>query len=226
LTLPCRLLIIGNVLTYRFRPNRLACMALAPRETDFLWPDPKRGPWWVKIWWRLQHGVPVPVGLSLKSWVEDEEAGTSGPHNYLPGPRDDVALPQVDGKLLRSMPFGRMLADSRLQLLERLRHRVDDSRWPQAWRDALAEWRQRVQPELDAVERGRRGGRDLGDDHYRHVAQVYAQAVQAGRPPTVAVAEQFQVEKSSAAKKVARARERGFLPPTTRGRIGRLTGEV
>ena len=52
------------------------------------------------------------------------------------------------------------------------------------------------------------------------VAAVYRLAWEDGRPPTEAVADHFQITHSAAAKRVSRARQAGFLPPTTRGRPG------
>jgi hypothetical protein len=52
------------------------------------------------------------------------------------------------------------------------------------------------------------------------VAAVYRQAWKRGRPPTEAVADHFTISQSAAAKRVSRARQAGYLPPTTRGRSG------
>lgn len=211
-------------------------MADQPRETAVLWPDPKRGPWLVTVWWRAQHGVPTPVGMSLTSWTDD--TGSSGPHNLLPASTDDVALPRLDGQLLRALPVGQVLETTRAQLRDRLREslagatryldEMDEQQKPA--HHAVAEarlqtWTEQTEDIRDALDSGRRG-RDLGDDHYREVAAVYARALQEGQPPTKAVAEHFTVEKSTAAKKVARARERGFLPKTTKGRVGPVTEEL
>lgn len=207
-------------------------MADPPRETSVLWPDPDQGPWLVKVWWRAQHGVPTPVGLSLTSWTDDERA--SGPHNLLPSPTDDVALPRVDGQLVRRLPVGELVETTRTALQGVLtetlagavQHLVELQPAHRAVAEArLQNWTEQTQDLREALDSGRRG-RDLGDDHYREVAAVYAQALQDGRPPTKAVQEHFTVEKSTAAKKVARARERGFLPKTTRGRVGPVTEEL
>ncbi|PKQ22323.1 MAG: hypothetical protein CVT65_13975 [Actinobacteria bacterium HGW-Actinobacteria-5] len=183
-----------------------------------LWPDPEKGPWWIKVWWRTQHGVPTPVGLSMKSWVDESETRYSGWHNNLPGPREDVALPALSGKMLRSLPLGRFL-DETLARYDALLH------LPSYAQDRT--WYAETQPERDAIEAGKRSGtRDLGDDHYRLVARIYSEAVERRQPPTKAVAEALTIAKSSAAKQVARARERGFLPPTTRGRVGKTREEL
>jgi transposase len=64
----------------------------------------------------------------------------------------------------------------------------------------------------------RRGRRAHPPEHYAEVAEVYRTAYRLQQSPTQAVADQFKVEKSTAAKYVARARERGLLPQTSRGK--------
>ncbi|HWC35809.1 MAG TPA: hypothetical protein VG650_13410 [Mycobacteriales bacterium] len=209
-------------------------MATAPLLTELMWPDPEIGPWLIQIWWRAQHGVPTPVGISLRGWITDDENEVSGLHNHLPLHNENVAFPRIDGVLVRSLPVGALLRDSLDQLttqLEHLDHRrlaedPDQADWPEEWVTTLQRRWASTKSIRDAIEHGPRG-RDLGDDHYREVADVYAAALQSGsKSPTAEVAKHFTVEKSSAAKKVARARQRGFLPPTTRGRLGPLTEEV
>lgn len=52
-------------------------------------------------------------------------------------------------------------------------------------------------------------------EHYERVAAVYDEAMEAGIPPTAHVQETLGLRtRSQAAKQVARARERGLLPPT------------
>lgn len=71
---------------------------------------------------------------------------------------------------------------------------------------------------FDAQQGPNVGRRPLGDDHYRQVAEAYSAACEDGLPPTTTVAEQSRVSKTTAAKWVARARDLGYLPPTTRGK--------
>jgi len=174
------------------------------------------------VWWRIQHGVPTPVGLAMTSWREEE---LDGPRSPLPEPTDDVAFPRLDGVLLRKLPIG--------AIAELTRERIGDAygkyaAWlgDESWEptESMRDLARRHGAVGDAFKAGRTK-RDLGEDHYREVAQVYAAAVRTGKP-TQAVAEHFQVAKSSAAKKVARARVKGFLPATQRGRVGRLTEEL
>lgn len=58
----------------------------------------------------------------------------------------------------------------------------------------------------------------LGDDTYRRVADVYTAALRQGLPPTKTVGDAESISRATAATWVRRARQRGFLPPTTKGR--------
>lgn len=55
-------------------------------------------------------------------------------------------------------------------------------------------------------------------DALAEVARIYGAAWRRGDSPTKAVAEAFKISKSAAAKRVARARAAGLLPPTEQGR--------
>lgn len=57
--------------------------------------------------------------------------------------------------------------------------------------------------------------RRYDDDHYQAVADAYDEAMREGIPPTKYVQEVLNLgTRTRAAKQVARARERGLLPPT------------
>lgn len=215
---------IGNVLTNGSRLGTIPGMPHPPRAIDLMWPDPELGPWRVHVWWRVQQGVPTPVGLEIRGWITEDEYKSSGPHNRLPLPSEDAVFPRIDGQLMRSFQMGALLDESRRLMVQHLQADRDETGWPEGWKTSYADWRASVAEERTALE-GTRRGRDLGPDHYREVADVYAAAVQDGCPPTAAVADHFTVSKSAAAKKVARARQRGFLPATSKGRIGPLTEE-
>jgi hypothetical protein len=63
-----------------------------------------------------------------------------------------------------------------------------------------------------------RRGPDVTPDEYQMVAEIYQRAYAAGENPREAVAEHYSISPDAAAKRVQRARERGWLPPTERGR--------
>lgn len=263
LTLPVSASTFGNVTTtcaptYGTLPG----VAHPPRPATLLWPDPQAGPWAVTVFWRVQYGVPIPVGMDVRAW------GALG----LPAEGADLAFPRMEGTVLRALPMTELLERSREQVQQQLdadssgrptpadravkqgenRSRMQELqalledepgdpgnafRWAELKllqrqehdgpRIADADERRRLDLEEQlAAFRGSRGTRDLGDDHYREVAAVYAKALRELRPPTQAVADYFNIQKSGAAKKVSRARQRGFLPKTTRGRIGPLTEDL
>ncbi len=236
----CRWANVGNVLTTCTRAGRVTLVTDLPAEATVLWTDPATGePWAVTVSWHEQGGVPTPVGLRLSSWRDARRDATAP----LPAYREGVELPRMDGAVLRRLPVARLVQASRRNVAEALaqlaadyrefgrpyREIPEDVRETLPWELALMDLDRRLQAR-DFAERAERfegrprGGRDLGDEHYADVARIYRQAVVDGRPPTKAVEDHFQVAKSSAAKKVARARERGFLPANPgKGRIGRLT---
>lgn len=55
-------------------------------------------------------------------------------------------------------------------------------------------------------------------DHWEKVAAAYTKALRAGQSPTDVVRQEFMVSRSAAVKWVARCRELGLLPPTTKGK--------
>lgn len=75
-----------------------------------------------------------------------------------------------------------------------------------AWRVAQKKW----------SEGGRR--QRFGPGHFADVAQVYEEAWREHRNPVQAVAQRFHRSNSTASKWVMRARELGFLPPTSPGK--------
>jgi hypothetical protein len=59
---------------------------------------------------------------------------------------------------------------------------------------------------------------EYGPEHFAEVARVYREAYADNKAPTRAVARHFSVSHSAAGKWVARCRDLGLLPPTTRGK--------
>jgi hypothetical protein len=69
--------------------------------------------------------------------------------------------------------------------------------------------------------KARRRGKQLPDEHYQQVAQIYRDALKTGRKPTKAVAEDLHTAYSNAGRWVVEARRRGFLEPAPgAGRAG------
>jgi hypothetical protein len=65
---------------------------------------------------------------------------------------------------------------------------------------------------------GPRSDNESVDAFYRRVADFYTRAVNESGKPTQALAESADVPRSTAARWVSQARQRGFLAPTSKGR--------
>jgi hypothetical protein len=110
---------------------------------------------------------------------------------------------------LRSLRFAQLIDEARRDLGRFQFAELGDPDWDEApWASGQDEEPKRGRPPA------------YGPDHFVEVAHVYREAFARGRAPTRAVAQQFHVSESTAAKWVARCRrpELGLLPPTTRGR--------
>jgi hypothetical protein len=114
---------------------------------------------------------------------------------------------KVDAQLLRRLPFGRIVDETRAQQKElatwakrRMRGR---------WRKEAEQVRQRWGPQR---------GVPLAKDDLQMVADVYEEARLNARPVTAAVADTFNVSKSTAGKRIMQARAAGLLDNTGRTR--------
>jgi hypothetical protein len=65
-----------------------------------------------------------------------------------------------------------------------------------------------------------RSGSPITADHLCKVAELYRAALERGDPPTQTVADEMYAARSTAARWVAKARERGLLGPSLPGRAG------
>lgn len=65
----------------------------------------------------------------------------------------------------------------------------------------------------------RPSGRELAEDFYVQVARAYNAAVHGGLSPRETLAWDAHVSADSVARWVVEARQRGYLPPTTRGKV-------
>jgi hypothetical protein len=221
---------MGNVLTMRYRSD-----VSEPIPVSVIWEDDDGQPWRVVVDWRVQHGAPVPVGFSVRAWESDPESPTGMPRNVESAPRSgrvlpwaaaNQELPAVGSAMMRGLPVGALLRESLERLADALESPAPGEDAPAEWVEAHAQWRAATREARQAVREGPDNPRRLGDEHYRRVADIYRDAVRNGEPPTAAVADALTVSKSAAAKQVARARERGLLPRTSRGRVGNLREEL
>lgn len=213
-------------------------MASFPYETTFLWPDSTIGPWVVSAWTRSQHGRTEVVGFKITAWIdrtEDVVAGSVQASAMAAGiPTWDavnVEFPTLDSRFFKNLRFGSIVAEAMRWTRAREAalngvHVANDLQQPASVR--IKEWldaRAAVAAEFGG-EPTKRGNRDRGDAYYAEVAEVYRTAADAGEPVTAAVARHAGVSQSAAAKQVMKARSRGFLPPTTRGKVGKLQEEL
>ena len=67
---------------------------------------------------------------------------------------------------------------------------------------------------------GSKQGTPLGEDLLKSVAAIYRQAINTGQSPTQAIAQQFGVSESTAAKRIQKAREHHFLGKANPGKPG------
>ncbi len=174
-------------------------------EPVLLWPDPRQGPWLLRLMWAPVRGRIECVGMEIRGY---RETGEGWPPEL---PSWDEDPPILQTSILRDMPLHSIVSDMRREMAEQSEGFV-------AWLAA--------QPEF-ATPEDQEGLRQLtaswreppgSVSGLAEVARVYDEAWRAGKPPTKAVAEHFVISDSAAAKRVSRARVAGLLPETTRGR--------
>ena len=180
------------------------------------WPDAKKGPNHIGIHFDVIDGEPLCVGVEL--WSRNPPPPDK--RHRSPFLHQEDRAETIDTTLWRSIPIGRLLRESRARH-EAFAHRLADPTSRVA--DGLAAVYPEGKPASSIRADGRRmlrhwqGRRRYPPEHFAEVARVYQSSVEGGRP-TLSVAETFGVEKSTAAKWVARARNLGYLEPTTKGR--------
>lgn len=217
----------------------VVCMAsTGTHRSVFLWPDDDTGPWNVVLHIGAVHGRLECIGIELLAYNPGDAF------------RDDQALPNdidldraqpIRALTLRQFPLGAVVSEAIRAEIERrpltlgmladpdaMREAVESgntfslelSSDPDAWQAQFPDRWAKRREEAMAANRGRGGRRGHGPAHYADVATVYADAWAKGGHPTQAVSGHWTVAKATAAKWVARARELGFLEPTTKGRAG------
>jgi hypothetical protein len=208
-------------------------MSEAGSSTQRWQPDPDGPAWLVTVHWSIIDGRHEPVGLEVRSYTADsDEKFTWGRPDLGAGrvPPRDEAHGVVTSSLLRSLPLGSILEDALRSAAGSVAVVADDLRevgrpfWEGPEADELRD-------RFRAGQTSGRGGRPrLYDaEHWSEVAKVYTEAWRSTderrRAPTRAVAEHFTVAKSTAAKWVARCRDLGLLPPTSKGRADAGRGD-
>jgi hypothetical protein len=205
--------IVGNVLTTGCRDFTVAAMAKYQTRQDapdypphLLWPDAQHGPWVIHLMWAPIGDRDECVGLEIRSYRERE-----GDRAWPPGlPTWDQGPAILTTTTLRELPFASIVADLRR---ERQAGHADFTAWLAAQPEYQSEADQASLRRLRSRGSGRRTAAELAK-----VAQVYRHAWKTNGRPTQAVAKHFHITPSAAAKRVARARQAGYLPLTTRGK--------
>lgn len=120
---------------------------------------------------------------------------------------------RIDGGILRRLPVARLLREAVAAVAGQLQTLPDGGvRADTSATASVAEFE-------DQTARPRRGT-PLGDDHLKRVRDIYRAAVERGDPPTQTVAQEMHAARSTAARWVAKARERGLLGASLPGRAG------
>jgi hypothetical protein len=113
--------------------------------------------------------------------------------------------PPVTGEAVRAVPVARLLRwGVRHLLMEVVERGPDGSLIAEPLGDMPADLAERGPTEISL----------------RWVARVYTMAVACGDPPTAAVEKTLRLPRSTAGRWVSAARDRGYLGPTTPGKIG------
>jgi hypothetical protein len=143
------------------------------------------------------------------------------------GGRAAVELVPITSDMIRRLPFGSLVKQARSAAVpkeggEWLRFAISlDGSPPEpedfSKGDAFLRRVEELRPSLAA---GSRRGSSLDEEVLGDVAHVYRQAWRAGMPVTATVAEAFHIAKSTAAKRIMKARAAGLLDdiqPTNKG---------
>lgn len=197
-------------------------------EHWMFWPQGfSRGPKWrIKLEFTPIAGRAECVGFEVRSYRRGKEPGVG----QVPEIGDVERV--VTASLVRSIPLGRLIAETRRKQASGIREFLRETggkRWGIPGEVEAVDFCDAIEESIewfDAPASSSRGGRPgKPPSHYALVSQVYADALAIGDSPTKAVAEALTISRSAAAKQVAKARMLGFLGPTTRGRPGGIDPE-
>jgi hypothetical protein len=185
-----------------------------PSSVWALWPDEDEGPFRLRLYWGIVDDRVECVGIELTSVhnPDVEEPFRLSPPEWDPTPE------AITSSLLRRLNISGIVEQTKAGIADFLEHEMTTrpDRFPDS-ADLEEQVAQLRRLRNQAAPRRRRG---YGPDHYAAVAGVYQRAYQRHEPPTLAVAEEWVVSKSTAAKWVASARRLGLLGPTQRGKAG------
>ena len=181
-------------------------------ESAYEWTDPNGKHWMVDTYWSNVDGRQECIGLTLRSFgIIDEKRKLARPV------REAEGVHPLRAEVLRGALTMGVIDQRRSKVVEFLDYAANADHMKRYQTAEVATLR----AEFAAGPRRRITGADGAPmptaDALAEVARVYREAWQVGANPTAAVADVFTLSRSAAAKRVARAREAGLLPPTTRG---------
>lgn len=179
-----------------------------------LWPDPERGPWLIRAMFARVDGRMEVVGLELRSArradrdPKTRELVDAEPH--LAGVLPSQSWPHLEDRagreplplradVWRSVPVAQIASELRAAYVDVLE---DSGALDAADARLRARWQGPSEDRAATLE---------------DVAAIYLDALDAGKPPRMAVADKLHLSKSAAAQRIARAREAGLLAPTRKG---------
>lgn len=186
-------------------------------------PLPEGGPW---EFVRLRDGLAAPQRFiaEMEGLRLEIEVSNNGQGRVI---ALEVRAPdegRIASDKLRRIPIGRL---TRQAVAGAAQHVEAGNVAPRTLLAAMIN-KSRSQAEADASfyrrytddARHPRQGSPLTDENLRQVASIYRAATKRGDPPTQTVADSLKVARSTAARWVGKARERGFLGPALRGQAG------
>jgi hypothetical protein len=201
---------------------------LGPRPARFLWPDPERGPFVVRLHWAVVGGVGRLVGVDLRSVETDDRTQPPQPVNTVAPnlgaggkefpARDQVPVPERFAELTVAQwrKFGFRTVDKERSRL------LDETELLRRWEQSEPALTPKAREQLDRTARGlgrkRPRGPALPDDHFRQVADVVKAAREMGDRKTLqAIQAAFggpdKVTRDQALYWRKRAQKLGYLSP-------------
>ncbi|SRR6266567_5516942 len=165
----------------------------------------------------LAHRVVNEAGLQLVLSFAEVDGRVEvvrlevGPDLARPARRDPTPITSA---LLRRIDLARIASEGRSDYLRGIKALDAELRRGPPRRE-LALRRKAAQT---SVRTGGRGRKRLSAEEVEEAAAIYRAAHRERRSPTKAVAEALRISYPAAVKRVARAREQGLLPPTTKGK--------
>lgn len=158
--------------------------------TEETWADAPEGGWSVELLWADIDGRVECVGLAVVG---------------------EGSKP-LTASVLRQLPLGSVITEGRRAQMRRANAMAGPVLTDLSPADLEALRGDAAERVSGLTARRRR----YEPEHYQQVAAAYDEAIAAGIPPTAHVQQTLGLRtRSQAAKQVARARERGLLPPTT-----------